>query len=61
MDYIAQHLSRMDEIIREMREMHESNLRLIEESREIIDAYNMDVELSRPEARVQKENETCDG
>ena len=56
-DYLKKYLKRMDEIIQELRDMHERNLVLIEESREVIDAHNAPVPLSRPESRVQKDDE----
>ncbi len=52
MDYMKDWCERMDNLIRLAQEMHEDNLRLIEESQEVIDAHNMPVELSRPEARI---------
>ena len=56
-NYMEKYLERMDEIIQELRDMHERNLELIEESREVIDAHNAPVALSRPESRVQKDDE----
>lgn len=57
MDYEEQLLTRMDNFIRELHEIHESYLRMVAESQEVIDAYNnTGVELSRPEARVHKED-----
>lgn len=51
-DYMKNWCERMDILIRMAQEMHEDNLRLIEESQEVIDTYNMPIELSRPEARL---------
>ena len=55
-DYLKKYLKRMDEVIQELQEMHERNLVLIEESKEIIEAHHAPVPLSRPESRVQKDD-----
>ena len=57
MDYIEQLNAEWDRMIQEIRDMTEANWRLVEESQEVIDAHNSDVELSRPETRVWKEDD----
>ena len=55
-EYMKQHLAFLDDCIAQVREMHESNLRLLKETEPMVQSLREERGLSRPESRVRTDD-----